>query len=89
MASIQFTPQLQRFLSAPACEAPGETLGAALQHALEQNPRLRSYILDDQDRVRKHVAIFVDGTLVKDPDPLQRALDAHSQVYVMQALSGG
>jgi len=89
MASIQFTPQLKRFLSAPACEAPGETLGAALEHALQQNPRLRSYLLDDQDRLRKHVAVFVDGALVKGDDPLLHALEAHSEVYVMQALSGG
>lgn len=89
MASIQFTPQLKRFLSAPACEAPGATLGVALEHALQQNPRLRSYLLDDQDQLRKHVAVFVDGALIIGNDPLQHTLEPHSQVYVMQALSGG
>jgi len=53
------------------------------------NPRLRGYILDDQGRVRHHVAIFVDGGMVSDRDELTDTVGAASEIYVMQALSGG
>ena len=52
-------------------------------------PRLKSYLLDDQGRVRKHVAIFVDGALCPRDTVLARALTPRSDVFVFQALSGG
>lgn len=52
-------------------------------------PRLKNYVLDDQGRVRQHVAIFVDGTLLPRHAVLQSPLSDNSEVYIMQALSGG
>jgi sulfur carrier protein ThiS len=52
-------------------------------------PRLRSYILDDQDRVRRHVAIYVNGERVADRDRLSDSVDEADEVFVFQALSGG
>lgn len=89
MVSVRFTPQLRRFTETPALECEAATLGQALEAAFAVNPRLRGYVLDDQGHVRPNVAIFVDGRRCTDAvaqrDPLQPA----SQVYVMQALSGG
>ena len=45
--------------------------------------------LDDQGGVRKHVMIFVDNRPLVDRDCLSDALTPASEVYVMQALSGG
>lgn len=69
-------------------EAGGRTLGEALDGVFERHPELRGYVLDEQGAVRHHVALFVDGEVVHGKR-LDRALGAHSEVHVMQALSGG
>lgn len=68
---------------------PGDTVNTLLDAATADYPRLKTYVLDDQGRVRKHVAIFVDGTLQPRNSVLQLPLGARSEVYIMQALSGG
>src|SRR3546814_11434276 len=52
-------------------------------------PRITAYVLDDQRRVRKHIAIFVDDVMQPRETALATLLDDDSEVYVMQALSGG
>ena len=53
------------------------------------NPRARGYVLDEQQELRKHMAIFVDGRMILDRAGLSDAVGPGSEVYVMQALSGG
>lgn len=89
MAKIAFTPHLQRHVSCPPQEVGGATLREALEYAFAENARARAYVLDEQGALRKHIAIFIDGTLVQDRVALSDALRPTSQVYVMQALSGG
>ena len=52
-------------------------------------PALRGYLFNDQGRLRAHVAVFVDGRLIRDRRTLSDTLNATSRVYVAQALSGG
>ncbi|MHB8743094.1 MAG: MoaD/ThiS family protein [Sulfuricaulis sp.] len=89
MPQVAFTPNLKRHLACPARVVGGQTVAAALQAVLANNPALRGYVLDDQGRLRQHVTIFVDGYQIKDrvnlTDPVQEA----SEVFVVQALSGG
>jgi hypothetical protein len=61
----------------------------ALGEVFAQLPALRSYILDDQGAVRHHVVIFVDGSTLVDRRGLSDPLRPDSEVFVMQALSGG
>ena len=89
MPRISFTPNLRRHLEAPSCELAAETVRDALDAVFVDNPRLRSYLLDDQARLRKHVVIFVDGEAVVDRRGLSDALKPSSEILVMQALSGG
>jgi sulfur-carrier protein len=86
---VAFTANLQRHLECPVQCAPGATVGAVLDAVFAAQPRLRSYILDDQDRVRKHVAIFVNGTRIADRGRLTDPVQADDEVFVFQALSGG
>ena len=65
------------------------TVAAALEAVFRDNPRLRGYVLDEQGRVRQHVAIFVAGELIHDRDTLSDAVAADQDIFVMQALSGG
>lgn len=89
MARVQFTPQLRRFTETPVVEGTAATLRAALDLAFAANPRLRSYVLDDQGHLRPNVAVFIDGRRCRDARGLSDPLAPTSAVYVMQALSGG
>ena len=72
-----------------ALEVAGDTLQQALDALFAQHPKLRGYVLDEHGVVRHHVAIFIDGRSITDKSNLQQPLSAPSEVYVMQALSGG
>lgn len=86
MVEIRFTPQLRRFTNTPELRCAAATLAEALAAAFAQNPLLRAYVLDDQGDLRPNVAVFVDGRRTLQ---LGQALQADSQVQVLQALSGG
>jgi hypothetical protein len=70
-------------------EVEAATVRAALEQVFAQWPEMRSYLLDDQGAVRQHVMIFVDNKPLGDRGQLSDPLAPQSQVYVMQALSGG
>ena len=89
MARVHFTNQLERFLDAPMQEVAGCTLGEALHAAFAAHPRLRSYVLDDQGALRRHVAVFVNGRSVRDRAGLSDPLGEDDEIYVLQALTGG
>lgn len=89
MPKVSFTSALERFIACPPGDVEGETVRAALEAAFELNPPLRGYVLDDAGRLRKHVTVFVDGHPVQDRDTLAERVSAKSEIFVMQALSGG
>ena len=89
MPSVKFTQNLERHLAAPACEVEGATVRQALDAVFDENPRLRSYVLDDQGRLRRHVVVFIDGEMIEDRTQLSDTVGASSELFVMQALSGG
>jgi len=70
-------------------DVPGNTVRVVLDGVFATQPRLRSYILDDQDRVRRHVAIYINGDRIADRDRLSDPVGAADEVFVFQALSGG
>ncbi len=89
MPTVTFTQNVQRHLELPPTEVGGGTVREALEEIFRARPEARSYVLDDQGAVRKHVVIFVDGVQIRDPVRLSDPVSAQSKVYVMQALSGG
>jgi sulfur-carrier protein len=89
MATVHFTSNLRRHVDCPSVESTGSTVRAVLDGAFAANPRLRTYVLDDQGEVRKHMRILVDGQAIVDRQHLSDAVRFTSQVWVMQALSGG
>ena len=90
MPLVVFTANLRRLIDAPAREvADVASVREALDQVFSLQPPLRSYILDDQSRVRQHVMIFVDGQPLVDRERQSDAVRADSEIYVMQALSGG
>ncbi len=89
MATICFTHHLQRYLDCPSQTVSAGTVREALSEAFASNARLAGYILDDQQRLRKNVAIFVDGQQIRDRRHLSDRLRPDSEIYILQALSGG
>ena len=89
MARVVFTPNIQRHVACPATEAPGATVRDVLDAVFIANPQARSYVLDDQRALRRHMTIFVDGVLIRDRVTLSDRVGDGSTVYVFQALSGG
>lgn len=89
MPRVVFTPQLERFLDAPAVEASGESVAAVLASVFDANPRLGRYVLDEHGRVRPHVNVFVNGQLVSDRERLSDRVGPDAEIFVLQALSGG
>ena len=85
MARVVFTSNLQRHVSCPARDAAGETVSAVLQEVFDQEPQIRGYVLDEQGELRKHVFIFVDGQRARLSNPVGE----ESEIYVLQALTGG
>ena len=89
MPRVSFTSHLRRHLSCEAVDVDGATVAAALGDVFRRQPELRGYLLDDQGQVRQHVMIFVDDRPLVDRQRLSDPLRPDSQVFVMQALSGG
>ena len=89
MARVVFTANLQRHVACPPTTVSGHTVHEALAQVFEAIPRLRGYIVDERGSLRKHMVIFVDGELIKDRAALTDAIAPNTEIYVMQALSGG
>jgi sulfur carrier protein ThiS len=89
MPRVSFTSNLQRHVECPPAQASGATVRDVLESVFAGNPRVRGYVLDDQGALRHHVLVFVDGNQVRDRRTLTDAVAENSELYVMQALSGG
>ena len=90
MAKVNFTYALKRFFPAlKSTEISGSTLREILTGLDHLYPGLTQYLVDDQGTLRKHVNIFIDGSLVQDRTTLQDRFSPQSEIFIMQALSGG
>lgn len=67
-------------------EAHGATLAALLADLDRRYQGIRFRIVDEQDQIRRHIRIFVNGTQVHH---LAHTLTANDEVVIVQALSGG
>jgi sulfur-carrier protein len=89
MARVVFTANLARHITAEPVEAAGATVREVLDAAFAGDAVARSYVLDDQSELRKHMNVFVDGNRVRDRVHLSDPVPADAEIYVIQALSGG
>lgn len=89
MAMVHFTSNLRRHVDCPSCEAAGATVAEVLARVFGDNERLGAYVLDEQGALRKHMTILVDGRRIGDRVRLTDAVSPTSEIYIIQALSGG
>ena len=89
MPRITFTPHLKRHVDCPDAAVAGTTVRQALDAYFETHPKVRSYVFDEQGALRRHVIVFVDSEQLKDRDTQSDLVLAQTELYVLQALSGG
>jgi len=77
---------LRSYTERGEAEASGATLAAVLADLEHQYPGIRFRMIDEQDRIRRHIRVFVNGEQVRD---LSQPLNATDEVIIVQALSGG
>jgi len=89
MAKVHFTSNLRRHVECAAVEVEASVLDQALTQAFAKNQRLKTYVLDDQGALRKHMRILIDGQAITDLQTFKDPVRPGSEIWVMQALSGG
>jgi hypothetical protein len=89
MARVIFTSHLQRHVACPEADVQATTVAQALAEVFAQAPQVRDYVLDEQGHVRRHVHIYVDGRRIADRECLSDPVAPASEIFVLQALSGG
>ena len=89
MVLVRFTDHLRKRLACEAREVEAATVMAALHAAFIGQEAIAGYVLDDQGRLRKHVAVFVNGKMARDRVHLSDPVENGAEIHVMQALSGG
>ncbi len=77
---------LRSYTEQGSVEVGGATLGAALAELDRHYPGIRFRMIDEQDQIRRHIRIFVNGAQLRD---LAQPLEATDELVIVQALSGG
>lgn len=77
---------LRSYTRVSSVEAIGTTLGDVLADLDRQFPGIRFRMVDEQDRMRPHMRVFVNGQAIRE---LAQPLQPSDAVSVVQALSGG
>ncbi len=67
-------------------DAKGATLAALFEDLDRRHPGIRFRIVDEQDRVRPHIAVFIGKKAVR---ALTTKVGADDVVHILGALSGG
>jgi molybdopterin synthase sulfur carrier subunit len=70
----------------PEVEASGATLDELLRDLDRQFPGMRFRMVDEQDRLRPHMRIFVNR---EETRRLGAPLSGSEEIHIFQALSGG
>ncbi len=89
MPKVHFTAHLNGIAPPEPITVGGARVLEASEQVFDVHPRLKGYVLDDQDRIRKHVAIFIDGELARGSNVLSTPVGDSTEIHVVQALSGG
>lgn len=77
---------LRDYTRAAWVEAHGATVGEVLRDLDRQFPGIRFRMIDEQDRMRRHVRFFINERQTFD---LAQPLGDGDELLIVQALSGG
>ncbi len=77
---------LRSYTESSQAEASGSTLDEVLVDLDRQYPGIRFRMIDEQQQVRRHIRVFVNGASV---NALSQTMRPGDEVVIVQALSGG
>jgi molybdopterin converting factor small subunit len=83
---VHIPSQLRSYTGTSLVEAAGATLDGALRDLDSRYPGLRFRIINEQDHVREHIRIFVNGEQLFNIASPVRPQD---EIIIVGALSGG
>ena len=83
---VWFSTHLRAYTGSDTAELDAGTLAAALDELERRHPGLRFRIVDEQDRIRQHIAVFLNKQQVHD---LATPLSPSDGLRIIGALSGG
>ncbi len=87
MIKVLIPSQLAAYTAgATRVEAEGATIDAALDDLDRRFPGLKFRVIDEQDRIRRHMRIFVGLEEARD---VRRELRPGDELMIFGALSGG
>jgi molybdopterin converting factor small subunit len=86
MVKILIASPLRPYTGDGDVEATGATLGELFADLDKRYPGIRFRMVDEQDRIRRHMRVFVNGEQVFD---LGCGIRPSDEVCIVQALSGG
>lgn len=90
MPTVKFTYALKRFFPGlKDIPADGNSFTEIFREIDTRYPGLSGYVLDEHGSLRRHVNIFIDGKMINDRKTLSDPFAVGSEIYIMQALSGG
>lgn len=90
MVQVNFTSHLEVFFpTLKTQKVMALTLSELFSKLNKLYPGLSSYLLEDNGVIRKHVNVFLDGILVENKNNMNQSLEGVSEVFILQALSGG
>jgi molybdopterin converting factor small subunit len=89
MPQVHFTAHLRSVIRKSPLPVDGADVRDALRNVFREHPQLEGYVLDERGALRQHVCIFLDGERLLNGEALDAPVASASEIYVMQALSGG
>ena len=90
MAHVHFTSALKPFFpEIESLEIEAESIAELIEHIEKVYPGIKTFVLQDDGSIRKHVNIYIDNQLIEDEINLSDPITKTTQVHIFQALSGG
>ncbi len=77
---------LRSYTQSSQAEASGSTLDEVLADLDRQYPGIRFRMIDEQQQVRRHIRVFINGVSAQ---ALAQTTQPGDEVVIIQALSGG
>ena len=84
--NVMIPSQLRSYTHTGQVQCSGDTLGAVLLELDQRFPGLRFRIIDEQDRIRQHIHIFINKEMAQG---LHQSISDADEIRIIGALSGG
>lgn len=89
MATIKIPTPLRQYTGGTAkIDVKGETVGAAMDHLMEQYPDLKPHLYED-GKLRAFVNVFLGDEDVRFLDGVETEIDPDDSLRIIPSIAGG